>query len=276
MPRLRQIKGPVAFGGNARHQLQLLWLLASTDLKLRYRGSLLGWAWTLIRPLALFGILYLVFTRVIRFGGEIQNYALVLLLSIVLFQFFSDVTNTAVSAIPGREALVRHARLPRALIPFSVVLGGLMNLGLNMVPIVVLALLAGIDPRWTRLLMPLIALGLVILCAALALLLSATYVRLRDTAPIWAVISRALFYASPVLYPVEFVPDSLRGMLLFNPLAPLLAEARVWFIDPSAPTAAEAVGGTALLLVPLGITLALCVLGAVAFSRRARTIAEEL
>jgi ABC-2 type transport system permease protein len=276
-PALREIGGPSAFGGEGRRFFQLLWLSAATDFKLRYRGSLLGYGWTLLRPLALFGILYLVFTRVIRFGGAVPDYAVLLLMNIVLFSFFSDATTAAVSSLASRESTVRRTQFPRVVIPFAVVLTGLLTFGLNMVAVSAFLLISGVTPTWSWLLFPLIALALTVLISGTSLLLSVANLRVRDTPQVWAVFSRALFYATPILYPVEFAIDAgLRPLLIVNPLAPIVAQARVWLIQPDAPNAVEMAGGWGWLAVTAAIAIGTCALGLWAFTREARRVAEYL
>jgi ABC-2 type transport system permease protein len=108
------------------------------------------------------------------------------------------------------------------------------------------------------------------------MLLSALYVRYRDMQPIWEVALQILFYASPVIYVIEFLPDSVESEAIANPLAAILTQMRHALIDPGAPTAADIIGSTALLLVPLGVVAATFCLGAWVFTREAPRIAEDL
>jgi ABC-type polysaccharide/polyol phosphate export permease len=135
----------------------------------------------------------------------------------------------------------------------------------------------GVEPTTTWLLMPVILLALVMLTTALAMLLAAAYVRIRDIAIIWSVLSTILFYASPILYPIEFAPPEFRDLIAFNPLTPLFEQTREWIIDPNAPGAVEAVSGKEwLLVVSVGISATICVLAPIVFSRMAPRVAEEL
>ena len=118
---------------------------------------------------------------------------------------------------------------------------------------------------------------LCLFATGVAMLLSALYVRFRDVEPIWDVILQVLFYGSPILYAIEVVPsEAARQALLCNPIAALLQQVRHWLIDPTAPSASEAIGGTAMLLIPVSIALVVCVLGVWYFNREAPRIAEEL
>lgn len=273
---LADVPGPSAFGGSRRRFLDLLLLSTKTQIKLRYRGSLLGYAWTLIRPLALFSILYLVFTRVIRLGGSVEDYAIVLLLGIVLFTFFSEATSGGLTSLVASEATIRRTQFPRIVVTLAPVAIATFTLLMNLIAVAVFIILTGVEPEWGWLLFPIVLVLLVVFTTGVSLGLAAFYVRFRDVSQAWAVASRALFYATPILYPVEFVPDGLKFMLALNPLAPLIAQARVWVVDPDAPGAVDAVGGVLPLIGTSVIFGAVAVGGLLYFARVAPRAAEEL
>jgi ABC-2 type transport system permease protein len=267
---------PTAFGDDVRHFVNLTVTLAVTEWKLRFFGSVLGYLWTLMRPLLLFGVLYVVFTHVVRVGTEIPHYPVYLLESIVLFQFFADSTSQGLQSLLQRESLLRKMRFPRMVIPLSVVLTNLFNLAMNSLAVLVFVLANGIEPRWTWLLVPVLVLALIILATGAAMLTSALYVRFRDLAPIWEIVLQITFYASPILYVISTVPSNFQHPLAANPLAMVMTQMRKWVIDPSAPSAAEAIGGTAKLLIPIGVILAVFALGFWVFQRETPHIAENL
>lgn len=274
---LRDIRGPSAFGGGWSRFWRLTWLISVTDFKLGYLGTFLGYLWSLMRPVLLFGVYYLVFTKVFRFGGSIEDYPVLLLLNIMLFTFFADATTRAVTSVIDQEGVVRKMQFPRMVIPLSVVLTAGFNMCLNLVAVFIFMLIYGIEPLWTWALFPLILLPLAVFTTAVSMILSATYVRFRDVAPIWMVLSTALFYGSPALYAIEVAPESMQTYINWNPLATILEQARVWVIDPGAPTALEAVGNNAAkLLIPAAIFLGVCALAVWVFNREAPRIAEEL
>jgi ABC-2 type transport system permease protein len=275
-PPLRDVPGPSALGGGWRRALELLYLIAATDFKKHYFGTALGYLWSVARPLMLFGVLLAVFTQVFRLGSEVPNYPVLLLFNIVLFSFFQEATGIAVTSIVGQEGVVRKTQFPRVVIPLAVVLTSLFNLGLNLVVVFVFILAFGIAPVWTWLLLPVVLLLLIVLTTAVSMLLSSLYPRFRDLAIIWTVLSTVLFYASPVLYPLEKAPGTLRDVILLNPLAPLLELARKWIIDPSAPGPAALAGGYAALLPAAAVFVATCVLAVWWFAREAPRIAEAL
>jgi ABC-2 type transport system permease protein len=242
----------------------------------RFYGSVLGYVWTVVRPLLLFGVLYLVFTEVVRFGDGVPHYPVYLLTSLMLFSFFGETTTRGVTSLVDRESLLRKVRFPRVAIPLSVALHSTFYLGLNLLVVFVFVFANGIEPRWSWLeLIPLVA-ALILLATGVAMLVSALFVRYRDVQPIWEVILQILFYGSPVIYVIETMPNSIQQEAMANPIAAILTQVRHAVIDPSAPTAGEAIGGDVYLLIPLAITVGVIVLGVWVFMREAPRIAEDL
>lgn len=273
---LREVRGPSALGGGWRRSLDLLSLIAVTDFKKAYFGTALGYLWSIARPLILFGVLLTVFTQVFRIGDDVPNYPVLLLFGIVLFSFFQEATLTAVQSIVNQESVVRKTQFPRLVIPLAVVLTSLFNLGLNLVVVFVFILAWGIDPAWTWLLFPIVLVLLFVLTTAVSMIVSSLFPRFRDTAIIWSVAATVLFYATPVLYPPEVVPDTLRDVIQVNPLAPIFELGRLWVIDPSAPTPSELSGGALGLLPAAVLYVVTCVLAVWLFDREAPRIAEQL
>jgi ABC-2 type transport system permease protein len=272
---LRDVRGPSALGGGWRRSLDLLYLMALTEFRRSYLGTALGYLWSLGRPLLLFGVLLTVFTQAFDLGDRVQSYPMLLLFNIVLFSFFQEATTQAVSSIVNQESIVRKTQFPRLVIPLSVVLTSVFNLAVSLAVVWVFLLAGGVDPRWTWLLFPLVLAGLLILTTAVATLLAALYPRFRDTGIIWGVAATALFYATPVLYPIELVSGTLRDIISLNPLAPLFEVARMWVIDPDAPGPIAASGILALAIAG-AIYVAVCAAAVLVFRREAPRIAEEL
>lgn len=276
VPPLRDMPGPGAVGGGWRRFLHLTWTIGVTDFRLTYFGSALGYVWSLARPLLLFAVLYTVFTEVAKFGDEIPNYPVLLLMNIMFYNFFTDATNTAVTSLVSRETLVRKMQFPRAVIPLAVVTTALLNLASALVVVFAFMLAYGVDPTWTWLLLPVGLLPLVVLATGVAFLVSGLYVRFRDVQPIYGVFATALFYGSPVLYTIDNVDGPIRDVLACNPLTGILEQLRAWIVDPTAPGGITAVGGWTHALIPIGIATGLCVLGVLTFRREARDAAERL
>ncbi len=273
---LREVRGPSALGGGWRRLVDLVYLISVTEFKKTYFGTALGYLWSVARPLMLFGVLLAVFTQVFRLGSQVPHYPVLLLFNIVLFGFFQEATLTAVTSIAGQEGIVRKTQFPRLVIPLSVVLTSLFNLGLNLVVVFIFILASGISPTWTWLLLPVVLVVLLVITTAVSMIVASLYPRFRDTAILWSVFSTALFYATPVLYPLEVAPQTLRDVIVLNPLTPLLELARRWIIDPSAPGPAAAAGGFIHLLAPAAIYLLTCVFAVWFFDREAPRIAEQL
>ena len=273
----RPIRGPSALDGDLRRFLHLTRTLAVSDFKLRFFGSALGYFWQLMRPLMLFGVLYVVFTQAIKLGAEVKFFPVVLLTSIVLYTFFAEATSGAVSSVIEREQLVRKIQFPRLVIPMTVVVTASFNLGLNFLVVFIFSLASGVDPHTTWWQVPFLLVALAALAIGTATLLSALYVRFRDVRPIWDVMLQVLLYGSPVIYAIETIDSpKAQEIIMLSPLAAILQQMRHALIDPTAPTAAQAAGGAHRLIVPAVITIGLVALGLWYFNREAPRIAEEL
>ena len=270
-------RGPSALGEGVRRFASLTFMLAATDFKLRWFGSALGYLWTLMKPLLLFGVLYVVFTEVVKFGEGVKNYPVYLLCAIVLFTYFGETTSRGVTSLVDRDNLLRKIRFPRLVIPLAVALHSLFNLGLNMIAVFVFVVAAGIEPNVDWLQLPLLVGMIVVLATGVTMMLSALYVRFRDVEPIWEVALQLLFYASPVIYVVTTIPNhDLQRLAVMNPIGAILTQMRHALVDPSAPTAITVLGGWQWLAVPTGIVVALFALGWWVFMREAPRIAENL
>lgn len=273
---LRDVHGPSALGGGSRRFFDLLWLMSVTEFRRVYFGTVLGYVWSLVRPLMLFAVLLFVFTKVFKVGSDLPYYPVLLLTGIVLFTFFQEATQNAVTSVVAQEGVVRKTQFPRLVIPLAVVLTAAFNLSLNLVVVFGFVLAWGVDPTWTWLLLP-IPLALIFLFAgAVSMALSVLYVRFRDVLIIWTVVAQVLFYATPILYPIGFVPEDYRQLIFINPLAPIFEQVRVWAIEPNAPTAVDVVGGVAGLLPAAAIYVGVCIFAVWIFNRDAPRIAEEL
>ena len=267
---------PQLIGDDARRFWSLVWTLAATEWKLRFYGSVLGYLWSLARPFAFFGVIYVVFTEIAKIGADIPNYGVYVLFSMVLFQFFGEATGGAVTSLVARENLLRKMRFPRLVIPLSTVTTALMNLGMTLVAVFLFAVISGVYPDWSWLQLPVLIALLGTLATGTGMILAPLYVRYRDVQPVWDVATQILFYASPILYVATMVPEDFRQAYLCNPIAAVLTQLRHAVIDPAAPTAAEVIGGTGWLLIPLAVTVVMLALGAGVFSREAPRIAENL
>jgi ABC-2 type transport system permease protein len=269
------IRAPAPRDG-LRRLASLTWTLAVTEWRLKFYGSFLGYLWSLARPFALFGVIYLVFSQFAKLGHNVPGYAVYILFGLVLFQFFGEIAGGSVMSLVQRENMLRKIRFPALVIPLSIALTALFNLGMTLVAVVLFAIASGIYPTWSWLEMPLLVAVLLVFASGLGMLLSVLYVRFRDVAPIWEVISQALFYASPVLYVATMVPASFQRAYLSNPIAAVLTEMRHAIVDPKARHVWDSMGDPIRILVPIGIVVLAVGLGSWVFRREAPRIAENL
>jgi ABC-2 type transport system permease protein len=280
----RPIHGPGALTRDWRRFWHLTFNVAVMQWKLRFFGSALGYLWQLVRPLLLFLVLYVFFTKVANIGaGEgpsYDYYGAQLLASIVLFTFFGEATAGAVRSVVDNEPLVRKIQFPRLVIPLSVVLFAFFNLCLNLIVVTIFSLAAGVRPMlsWFQV-VPIVAL-LIVLTTGVAMLLSALFVYFRDVQPIWDVVSQVIFYASPIIIPITIVQANLSTTLLhiymLNPLAVIVQQFKHAFINHATPGASALLGSKAALLVPIGIVVAIFAIGFWVFNRIAPRVAEDL
>ena len=274
-----RMRGPSAFGGGWRRFLHLAVMLARTDFKTRFYGSVLGYLWTLFRPLALFGVLYAVFSIVFDVGDSVDHYPLLLLSGMVLFWFVSETTGTAVTSLVQNDNLVRKIQFPRVALPLSVLLTGLFDLVMNMVVVFIFMAASGIEVRLTWLELPLLLGVLAAFALGLSMIVSALYVFARDIEPIWGVVTQAFFYATPVLYPIDLLKaenEGLAEIAMYNPVAMVIQQFRYALIDSDAQSAGEAMGAQWKLVIPLGIVAGTLIFGIWLYNRLAPRIAEEL
>lgn len=257
----------------------LLRQLVITDFKLRYKGSALGYLWTLLRPLALFAVLYTVFVHFLRIGEGVPYFAVYLLLGIVLWNYFVEVTNNGLSAIVGKGDLLRKLAFPRYTVVIAGSFSALINLSINMLVIALFMIIAGVPFSFNILwLIPLIA-ELFIFALAIAFILSALYVRFRDINYIWEVVLQAGFYATPILYPISMVvtlSPLVAQLMLLNPVAQIIQDARHFAITEQAETIANLFGNFSARLIPIAIVLIVAALAIWYFKKKSPSFAEEI
>jgi ABC-2 type transport system permease protein len=279
------IRGPRALDDSWSRFWHLAYNIARSEFKLKFFGSALGYLWQVIRPLLLFGVLYVFFTKVsnpnvVQKGDKF--YGAQLLSSVVLFTFFGEATAGAVRSVVDQENLVRKIQFPRLAIPVSVVLLALFNLGLNLIVVFIFAIASGVKPMLSWLELPLIVAMLAALAMGVAMLLSALYVRFRDIQPIWDVVSQILFYASPVIISIGTVRQKLVHHTLLmhiytlNPLVAVFQQFRHAIIFRGTLSAGQTMGSWLALLEPLTLAAIIFIAGFWVFNREAPHIAEDL
>lgn len=263
-----------------RYSLILLRELVITEFKLRYQGSALGYLWSLLKPLFLFAILYYVFVHFLKIGQGIPNWPLSMLLGIVLWNFFAEITNNGLNSIVARGDVIRKINFPKYVIIFASSISALINLALNFLIIGVFMVINGVDLHWSALLAPVYIVELFILGIGLAFILSSLFVKLRDINYIWEIFMQALFYGSAVIYPIAVVieqaGDGVAKLLLMNPITQAIQDTRHVLIDPVNPTLYSMTGSVWLSIIPLLLVVAIFIGGALFFRKRSPYFAEEV
>ncbi len=259
-----------------RYSYILLKQLVITDFKLRYQGSVLGYLWSLLRPLALFAILYVVFAKFLRLGDSIPHYPIYLLVGIVLWNYFAEVTSNSISAIVGKGDLIRKINFPKYVMVLAGSFSALINLFLNFIVIAVFMILNDVDIRPAIIILPILIIELFIFSLAIGFFLSAAFVRFRDINYIWEVIMQGAFYATPIIYPLSLVPPDVAKLLLLNPIAQIIQDVRFALVTPSTQTLAGLWGTPWIRLVPIMMALGVIILSVWYFKSRSKYFAEEV
>ena len=263
-----------------RYSLILLKQLVKTDFKLRYQGSTLGYIWSLLRPLLLFTTLYFIFGKFLKVGKGIPDYPQYLLLGILLWNYFTEVTAGSVAAIVGKGDLIRKINFPKYVIILAGSFSAFINLLLNFVVFGVFMFFGHIALTWQALLILPLVLELFIISLGVAFCLSALFVRFRDVTYIWEVILQMAFYATPILYKLSIIPHRYAKILILSPLAQIIQDARWALIKPARPatdTIYQIYGGDKWIwAIPLGLTVAVVVLAGIYFRSHSKYFAEEV
>lgn len=262
-----------------RYAIILLKQMVITDFKLRYQGSVLGYIWSLLRPLFLFVILYVVFVKFLGVGGRIAHYPVYLFMGIVLWNFFAEITSNSVNAIVERRDLIRKLNFPRYVILVSVALSALINLLLNMVVIGVFLVLMHVPLSLRALWLPLFVGEIFVLGLSVGSILSTLFVRLRDINYIWEVIMQALFYATPIIYPVSLVSSKwpvIAKILLLNPMGQAIQDIRYNVVTTQTQTLGSLINRWYIVAIPYAIVVIVTVLAAMLFKKRSPYFAEEV
>lgn len=263
-----------------RYSLILLRELVITEFKLRYQGSVLGYLWSLLRPLFLFVIMYFVFVYFLKIGSDIPHWPVSLLLGIVLWNFFAEVTNNGITAIVGRGDVIRKINFPKYVILLAGSVSAFINLLLNLAVIAVFMIINSVDLSWAALLSPIYIIEIFAFALGLSFILSTIFVKLRDINYIWEVIMQALFYASAVIYPISYIIEksqSAAQLVLLNPVAQAIQDVRHTLISDQTPTLFSLSGGDVFIsLIPVVIVVSVLVFGALFFKKQSPTFAENV
>jgi len=255
----------------------LLRELIRTDFKIRYQNSILGYIWSLLRPLLLFLILYFVFTKFLKVGNSTPYYPVYLLLGLLYWNFFVEVTIGSVQAIVGKGDLIRKINFPKYVIILSIVAAALINFGLTSIVVVIFMIAEKVPVSWQALILIPLILELILIALTAAFFLSTAFVRYRDVSYIWEVIIQAAFYVTPILYPLTRIPHSIAKFMILNPFAQVIQDSRYVLITHATETISTVYGGDNWIWgIPIGLTVILFILTSTYFRKRSKSFAEEV
>lgn len=257
----------------------LLKELVKTDFKLRYQGSVLGYLWAILRPMMLFAILYIVFAKFLNIGGDIPHYSIYLMIGTVFWSFFVECTNQGIQSIVSRGDLIRKISFPKWVIVVSSTITALINFFINLGVIIILALINGVTPSFSWILVIPLILEIYILSLGISFLLTTINVKFRDISSIWEVLIQALFYAVPIIYPISMVANTnmyAAKILLLNPIAQIIQDVRYYLVTSESVTTWSMISDNLIKFIPIIIVILSIVLGSLYFKKRSKYFAEEV
>ncbi|HEP1794741.1 TPA: ABC transporter permease [Streptococcus suis] len=258
----------------------LLREMIKTDFKLRYQGSFIGHLWSILKPLMLFTIMYLVFVQFLRFDDGTPHYAVGLLLGMVTWNFFTEATNMGMMSIVSRGDLLRKLNFSKEIIVFSSVAGAAINYAINLVVVLVFALISGVQFTWTSLIIFPLFVELVLLATGVAFILSSLFVKFRDIGPIWEVFLQAGLYATPIIYSLTFIIQrgqvTVAKIMMLNPIAQIIQDLRYFIIYSGSMTIRDLISNPFIIVIPYLLPIVVFALGYIIFNKNAKRFAEIL
>jgi len=246
---------------------ELIRILTVSDLKVKYQSSVLGFAWSLLNPLLMMLVLYMVFNNV--FMNSQEHFALYLLIGIVSWRFLANGTSSSMGAIVGKPSLVTKIYIPRQVLVLSTVLSSFISSLLEFLVLMVLLLAFGVGISPNILFFPAVHMVYFVMVYGISLALSALYVYYRDLNQIWEVLLQLGFFVSPVCYSISLVPDEYIFYYMLNPVTLVMQIYRKVLLYAETPSSSS-------LVYILLSACVLLVVGAVIFKRLERRFAEEL
>lgn len=258
------------------YHLRVLRVIAAVEFKMKYADSALGYVWSIAKPLTYFGVLWVVFGNFFNTG--IDDFAVYLLAGIVLYTFFVDATRLALTSIVDRGSLLRRFPFPPLIITVSVTVTAMMTFAINSLVLLAFALASGVTPEADWLLIVPLLVELYLFIVGLGLLLTTLFMRFRDVIQLWELVTQLLLFASPIMYPISFLPSWAEPIALLNPFVQILQDVRIVMLGSSEVTtsASDVLGGAAGHALPVALALAAFAVGAVVFRRDAPRFAERV
>jgi ABC-type polysaccharide/polyol phosphate export permease len=242
--------------------------LVKRDFKVKYKRSVLGILWSLLYPVLMMSVMAVVFSQMFRFNMEGVNFLVYLLTGIVMFNFFGEATNTATTSVISNFSLINKVYIPKYIFPLSKCLFIAVNFLLTLIPLIVIIAVTGdpdagtkvyLDLSWLAL--PLVFIAMFIFIVGVSLLVATVSVFLRDVIYIWGIIVLITQYLTPIFYPVTILPETIRQLLIFNPMYVYVACARNIILDGHLPS---------LQLIGLAVAYAFgaLIIGALIFKKK--------
>nr|WP_237593211.1 ABC transporter permease [Bifidobacterium longum] len=257
--------------------------LVKTDFRLRYQGSFLGITWSVLKPLMMFCVMYVVFGKFLRMSDGTPTYPVVLLLGISSWQFVTESAGVGLRSVVDRGDLLRKIHFPNYIVVVSATMGALISYAINLVVVLIFALFARVQFTWRVVLLPLNIIELYAVTLGLTLIMATMYVYFRDIAHIWDVLQQLIFYAMPIIYPLSYVTNqggllaTLARMELLNPIAQSIQDIRHNFIAPETqPTVWNQFNNWGVRLFPVALTVVILALGIYLFRRNSKRFAEVM
>jgi len=247
-----------------------------SDFKVRYQNSVLGYLWSLLRPLFLFLILYIVFTKFLKVGKGIAHYPVYLLLGIVLWNFFLEATMISASSIVARGDLIRKISIPRYLVVVSSSFAAFINLAITFLVVIIFAFINGVYPAKSWIILPILIIELFALSLSIGFILSALFVKYRDVTYIWEVLMQAGFYATPILYSLSLLPLKYQKILMLNPMAQIIQDSRWSLVSHSTITIWSLEKHKILMAIPIILVVSFILFAIPFFKSQSKYFAENL
>lgn len=251
--------------------------LVKTDFKMRYQGSLMGYIWSILKPLMLFAVMYVVFVKFFRFGADVPHFSVALLLGNVLWGFFTETTNLSMSSIVNKGDLIRKLSFPTDIIVISIALNAFINLLINLVIVFIFSIINGVEFSIYGLLAPFLILELFMFTLGCSFILATIYVRFRDISPIWEVILQILMYMTPIIYPLSMVMNKsmiIAKLLMLNPIAQIIQDLRHILISKENITVWMIIDNKLIVLIPYILSIVVFLVGYYIFKRNSKKFAE--
>lgn len=251
--------------------------LVKTDFKMRYQGSLMGYVWSVLKPLMLFAVMYVVFGEFLKLGEGVPHFPVSLLLGTVLWGFFTETTNLSMSSIVNKGDLIRKLSFPKDIIVISIAMNAFINLIINLIIVLIFSVINGVDVSPYFFLAPLLILELFLFTLGCSFILATVYIKFRDISPIWEVVLQVLMYMTPIIYPISMVigrSPLIAKMLMLSPIAQIIQDIRYLLISQENQTVWMIIDNKFLILLPYVLSILVFIFGYYIFNKSSKKFAE--